>query len=402
VTTLVYAVFAVVYTGMILGRFPGLALDRTGIALLGAIVLVAAGETTPHDAWHAIDASTIMLLLGLMIVSAQFRLGGFYTCITERLANAPYGPNTLLALLVGVAGGLSAVLANDIVCLAMPPILIQACVRRGLAPLPYLLALACAANVGSALTLIGNPQNMLIGQHLGLSFSGYLATAFVPTVLGLVATWAIVAWQWRGRWVKSGEVPAAEHTQFNSWQSLKGAVVLVALLVIFLGEIVPRDIAAMGAAGVLLCSRRMASMKMLGLIDWHLLILFSGLFVVNHAFQASGGLEHFLHGTTALGIDLHQPAALFGTTILLSNIVSNVPAIMLLLPATEATPHAGALLAIGSTLAGNLFLVGSIANLIVADQAARMGVNFSWRDHARTGIPVSIATLTVAGLFLLL
>jgi Na+/H+ antiporter NhaD/arsenite permease-like protein len=200
-------VFFLVYLGMLLGGFPRLALDRTGVALLGAIVLIAAGGMPLHDAASAVDAPTLALLFGLMIVSAQFRLGGFYTRLTRQLAARDASPPALLALLVAAAGGLSALLANDIVCLAMAPVLVEVCARRGLAPVPFLLALACAANVGSAATLIGNPQNMLIGQTLGLSFAGYLLDGLVPALLGLVATWWIIQRQARDHWHAVTPVP---------------------------------------------------------------------------------------------------------------------------------------------------------------------------------------------------
>ena len=182
-------IFILVYVGMILGEIPGLAVDRTGVALLGAIALVASGIIHPSAAWEAIHVPTIALLFGLMVVSAQLRLGGFYFTLTRRLANAKVSPDVLLALLIGVSGLLSALLANDIVCLAMAPVLIEGCSRRSLDPVPFLIALACSANVGSATTLIGNPQNMLIGQKLHLSFAGYLIHSLVPTLLGLVVVW---------------------------------------------------------------------------------------------------------------------------------------------------------------------------------------------------------------------
>ncbi|MEX2300365.1 MAG: SLC13 family permease, partial [Bryobacterales bacterium] len=169
----VILVFAFVYLGMILGEVPGLALERTGVALLGAIVLLAAGRVTPEQAWTAVDVPTIGLLFGLMVVSAQFRLGGFYSKVTRRIASADASPAALLGALVAIAGALSALLANDVVCLAVAPVLIAGCDRRGLNPLPFLLALACASNAGSAATLIGNPLNMLIGKKLGLAFGDF-------------------------------------------------------------------------------------------------------------------------------------------------------------------------------------------------------------------------------------
>jgi Na+/H+ antiporter NhaD/arsenite permease-like protein len=174
---------------MILGGLPFLQLDRTGVALLGAIALIGVEAVTPEQAALSIHLPTLVLLFSFMVVSAQMRLGGFYGWVTRALAALPLSPPALLAALVVAAAALSAVFSNDVVCLAVAPVLIEACLARRLDPVPYLLALACAANVGSALTLIGNPQNMLIGETLELSFGGYAAQALVPVVLGLAVTW---------------------------------------------------------------------------------------------------------------------------------------------------------------------------------------------------------------------
>jgi Na+/H+ antiporter NhaD/arsenite permease-like protein len=398
---LIVVVFAVVYGGMILGSIPGLALDRTGIALLGALVLVGMGRVAPADAWAAVDVPTVALLFGLMVVSAQFRLGGFYTMIVRRLAVADLAPAALLAVLVAVAGGLSALLANDIVCLAMAPLLVEGCARRGLDPVPFLLGLACAANVGSAATLIGNPQNMLIGQHLELSFVGYLLDGGVPALLGLGAVWWLIARDARGRWIAATPIPAVEAPPFDRWQTGKGLVVLALAVAAFVAAPWPREVTALAAAALLLTSRRMASREILGLIDWHLLALFFGLFVVNHAFTVDGASARATAALAASGVDLTAPAWLFAVTVVLSNLVSNVPAVMLLLPAATH-PLAGPVLALASTLAGNLIVVGSIANIIVVEQASRLGVEVSWRRHARVGLPVTAATLAIAAVWLAL
>lgn len=392
---IVLGVFAFVYLGMILGRVPGFAVDRTGFALLGAIALMAVGRRTPQQAWDAVDVGTIGLLLGLMVVSAQFRLGGFYAWVTRRLAGYERSPEALLALLVIVVAGLSAVLANDIVCLAVAPVLVEGCARRGLDPLPFLLALACAANVGSAATLIGNPQNMLIGQALHLSFAGYLADSAAPVVLGTAAVWCVIAWRFRGRWHRESPVPEVETQPFNGWQTAKGFIVLGFLLGAFLFSPWPREVLALAGAGILLMSRKMGTRTMLQLVDWHLLVLFVGLFVVNSALADSGMLGHAMQSLQSAGVNVESPGWLFGITVVLSNVVSNVPATMLLLPAARH-PLAGPILALASTLAGNLFIVGSIANIIVVDQAERLKVRISWLDHARVGVPVTMLTLALA------
>src|SRR5260370_403356 len=193
-------IFAVVYLGMILGGLPFLQLDRTGIALLGAIALIGVGALSLEEAWAAVHAPTLILLFAFMVVSAQLRLGGFYTWVTHKTGNLPLPPAQLLGTLIVIVAGLSAVFSNDIICLAMAPVLIDVCLARRLNPVPFLLALACSANVGSALTLIGNPQNMLIGEKVRLSFSGYLLEAAIPLVFGLAVGLALITWRSRGCW----------------------------------------------------------------------------------------------------------------------------------------------------------------------------------------------------------
>src|SRR2546427_438328 len=334
VTATVVIVFTIVYLGMILGGLPFLQLDRTGVALLGAIALVASGDVSFAEAGRSVHAPTLILLFAFMVLSAQLRLSGFYTYVTRRLAAVPLAPPRLLGALILVVGALSAVFSNDIICLAMAPVLVDACVRRRLDPVPYLLALACAANVGSALTLIGNPQNMLIGESLGLSFSGYLREAAVPVLLGLAVTWALIVLQVRGRW----DCPAALLTAEAGLERRGGAA------------------------------------------DFN-------------RWQAAKGL------TADAGLDLTRPGTLFVTAFVLGNVVSNVPAVMLLLP-LATHPMAGTLLALVSTLSGNLLIVGSIANIIVVDAAERRGLRIDWRRHASVGVPVTFATLAIAGAYL--
>jgi len=392
-------VFVFVYLGMVLGRVPGLAIDRTGIALLGAIALLATGRIDVQTAWDAVDVPTIGLLFGLMVLSAQFRLGGMYTALTRRIATANVSPRQLLAILIVMVGLLSSLLANDIICLAIAPLLVEACARRGLKPVPFLLGLACAANIGSAATLIGNPQNMLIGQTLRLSFTGYLWDAAVPAVIGLAALWWILCRLTGRDWHAQMLIPAIEAPQLNRWQTAKGLLILCLLVGAFLTTSWPREALALAAAGLVLASRRMHSHKMLGLVDWQLLVLFVSLFIVNHAFEATSALSTVVGASAQVGVDATHPAWLFTLTAVLSNVVSNVPAVMMLLP-IATHPLAGPVLALSSTLAGNLVIVGSIANIIVVEQAGRLGVRIGWREHARVGVPVTLATLLIAAIWL--
>lgn len=403
----VVAIFVTVYLGMILGGLPRLKLDRSGVALLGAIGVIGLGVMNTGQAAQAVDWPTILLLFSFMVLSAQMRLGGFYTTVTYRVAALPLGRSGLLAALIAVAAALSAVFSNDIVCLAMTPVVARLCLQRRLDPVPFLLGLACAANIGSAATLIGNPQNMLIGSVLQLPFGAYVRQALPPVLMSLAVLWVWLVWgpQARVAGLPRLKLPSDLATElragepFDAWQSIKGLVVAAALLLVFLFTDWPREVAALVGAGVLLLSRRFHSSRVMGLVDWDVLVLFMGLFVVNHAFESTGLAAQAVAWLGAQGVHLADPGPLFVAGVGLSNLLSNVPAVMLLLPHLKGM-EAGVTLALVSTLAGNLLLVGSIANLIVVDLAQRSGVIIDWRAHARVGIPVTLMTLAIVWLWL--
>jgi len=393
----IVAIFATVYLRMFLGGLHRLKLDRSGVALLGAIGVMGLGVMTAEQAAKSIDLPTILLLFSFMVVSAQMRLGGFYTAATRRVAALPLGHNALLAALIAVAGVLSAIFSNDIICLAMTPVVARLCLQRQLNPVPFLVGLACAANIGSAATLIGNPQNMLIGSVLQLPFSGYLRQAFAPVALSLIVLWVWLVWGPQAP--DTVRLPVMlpdpdDEPLFDAWQTVKGLTVALALLLIFLFTDWPREVAALVGAGVLLLSQRFHSSRVMGFVDWELMVLFMGLFVVNHAFETTGLADQAVAWLGSQGINLGDTGSLFVAGVGLSNLVSNVPAVMLLLPHLK-TPDAGVTLALVSTLAGNLLLVGSIANLIVVDLARRSGVVIDAWAHARIGIPVTVVTLGV-------
>jgi Na+/H+ antiporter NhaD/arsenite permease-like protein len=398
---LTLAVFLLSYLGIALGALPGLALDRTGFALLGAIAMVAIGAIGLGDALRAIDPATILLLYALMVVAGQLRLGGFYTRMALVLARAVARPARFLALVMGAAAVLSAVLANDIVCLAFTPVLAVALLRARLNPVPFLLGLAAASNIGSAATIIGNPQNMLIGQSLRLDFADFARWCAPPALLALVAAYAILWWLYAALFHAPApcgpvEAGATDWPPFNRWQTLKGLLVTAALLAAFLVPHVPRELSALTAAGLLLCSRRTKSRALLGLVDWHLVTLFCGLFVIIAALGRTGLPEAAVTQLAARGVDVGNAYVLGGVALVLSNLVSNVPAVMLLIRFVDAAqPVQAYVLALSSTFAGNLITVGSIANLIVIEQARLCGVRITFREHARAGLPVTAASLLV-------
>lgn len=404
--TVAWLIFLISYAGVACGSLPRLALDRTGFALLGAIAMVATGVLGLGAALDSIDAPTILLLYGLMVVSAQFRLGGFYTWTALSLSRAMSRPLRFLLLLMLVSAGLSAVLANDIVCLAFTPVVAVSLLRAGLNPVPFLLGLAVSSNIGSAATLIGNPQNMLIGQHEQLDFGRFLAWCGPPSVAALGLSFAVIAWLYRGQ--MSGKAPApapgdaleAEWPPLDRWQSGKGIAVTAVLMLLFFTRL-PRELVALAAAGLLLCSRRMKTRSLLGLVDWHLITLFCGLFVVIRGLEETGVAAQAVDGLASRGIDMRNLYVLSGVSVALSNLVSNVPAAMLLLKFIDpGQPAQAYTLALTSTFAGNLITIGSIANLIVIEQARRCGVHIGFLEHARVGVPVTLGSLAIAALWI--
>lgn len=393
--------FALTYAGLALGRVPGLALDRTGLAVLGAVAFLATGAITVEQAKDAVDAPTLAVLFGMMLLSAQYRQSGLYSTIGGRLARVE-SPRRLLLGTIVVTAFLSALLTNDVICFALTPLLAGALLAARRPPLPYLLALACAANLGSALTPIGNPQNILIAQTLRLPFLPFVLACAAPVLLSLIALYLLVAP--RLREPDGADAPgdpaamAEESIPLQPWPAAKAVLLTAAAMALFLSP-VPAPLTALGIAGVVLTSRRMRTRDLLAHVDWSLLALFVGLFVVGRGLEVSGWTEA---ARNAFGADPSHPAVLLAAVSLLSLLVGNVPAVMLLLPFVGRQPATGYAMALASTFAGNAVLVGSIANLIVAEQAARLGIRFGFREHLGTGLPVTLISLALAAGALLL
>ncbi len=392
-------IFLVSYLGIAMGRIPGLAADRVGIAILGAIAMVVLGAVSPQEAVRCIDFPTLCLLYGLMIISAQLRLGGFYTAAAEKILGFSDRPRLFLLVSMLVSALLSALLANDIICFAMAPILAYSLKRAGLNPVPFLLGLAMSSNIGSGSTLIGNPQNMLIGQMGRLSFEAFFLWAYIPSFLSLMAAFGMIAMYYRKdlRIEKNETMDESgmDWPRFDCWQTGKGILAVVVLVGLYLTDM-PRDLSTLSVAGSLLLSRKMKSREMMALVDWHLITLFCALFIIIHGISLAHLPERVLEFLSQKGFELTQPAFLTSVSVVLSNLFSNVPAVMLVIPCLDqATPDSWYILALSSTFAGNLFLLGSIANLIVVEKALDHGVVISFKEHARIGIPVTLLSLLV-------
>jgi Na+/H+ antiporter NhaD/arsenite permease-like protein len=312
----------------------------------------------------------------------------------------------LLAVLIGTSAVLSSLLTNDVVVVAMTPLLVAATLSRGLNPVPFLLGFCFAANTGSVATIIGSPQNMIVAQGLHLSFVGFAAVTLVPALLSLPIVWSALALLYRRRWrLTAAPAPAggSARVAVNHWETAKAAVVAFAVVAAFVVTDWPREQIALGAAGVLLLNRTISSTDILKHVDGDLILLLIGLFVVNAALAETGLPQRLLADMDAHGIELRNPLGLFAVSAALSNIVGNNPAVMLLVPyVAGAEPvAAGAALALGTGFSSNLVVFGSLAGIIVVEAAARQGIRISFCEFSRAGGCVALATMALAAAWIL-
>jgi len=400
-TGIILLVFVLTYLGMAAGRLPWTQVDRTGIGLLGVIALLGTETTTLDQLGASIDTSTLVLLFALMIISAQFAVAGVYDVCAQWIVTKRASPALLLALTVGVCGGLSALLANDILVFAMAPLLIAGARSQGLDPRPFLIALCGASNAGSAATLIGNPQNILIGQLGNLNFGVFLGICAVPALFGLVAFFVVIWLLWHDRidgtvMAATRDIPDVPRHPYDRSQTIKGIVALAVLLGLFMTPL-PREIGGLLIASILLSNRKITSRAMIAGVDWPLLLLFVCLFAITGAFADTGVPYSALNWLDQHRLMPDNLAVLAPLTLFSSNVIGNVPSVILLLQVWPNPPQ-GALyaLAVLSSLSGSLLLTGSLANLIVVERAEAFGVRLSFADYARVGVPATLVSVGFA------
>jgi Na+/H+ antiporter NhaD/arsenite permease-like protein len=400
-TLAAYLIFFGSYFVFALGKFPWMKIDRPGAAIIGAVLMVAFRIVGPQEALQAIDFATIVLLFSMMLVVGNLRLAGFFERIAEWSIERLH-PHHLLPTVIFTTGALSAFLVNDIVCLVMTPFVVHMARRLRLPVVPYVIAVATASNIGSAATITGNPQNMLIGSVSGISYVDFIGHLGPVALAGLLVNWLVIHWLYLPGAVDRvsvADVLAAPDFQHGPARR-KPIVVLVIVLAGFLFGVPAAMMAAIGAA-LLLVTRTVEPRKVYDEVDWGLLVFFVGLFVIVAGAERAGLTASLLEPIREWG--LHRLAVFVPLTAALSNIVSNVPAVMLLRASVVEfpDPHAGWLmLAMASTLAGNLTITGSVANIIVVERASAEGVHIGFRDYFRVGLPVTAATLVVGSLWL--
>ncbi len=393
--------------GVAIGRLPALKMNRATIALVGATLLVVIGALGLEDAFRAVDWNTILLLFGMMVLNVNLRAAGFFQIVTSRVLRLARTPRRLLALLLAVSGGLSALFLNDTIVLVFTPLVLEmaAALRRN--PLPYLVGLVTAANIGSVATITGNPQNMLVGMASGIGFVEFTVALAPIAFAGLAVAWGVLVIVYRREFraevfdnKHAPDIAAGgegERRELVQPRRLRKSLLASAVLIVALVSGMPVPLAAALSAALLLISRRTEPETVFQEIDWSLLVFFCGLFVVTGAIEHSGlGMRLFAVLQPLAG---HGTGALAAVAVVLSNIVSNVPAVMLFRPIVPALPDphgAWLTLAATTTLAGNLTLLGSVANLIVAEIARRHGTRLGFVEYLKAGLPIAVLTLLLA------
>jgi len=390
--TIMVAVLAI----FTLGKSPVFRVDRAGAAIIGSVLMIASGVLSFEEASLAVDHRTIVILFSLMVVVANLKLAGFFELLGDVVARNVKNQHQMLAATIAVSGVTSAVAINDIVCLLFTPVVLLLCRKFQCNPLPHLLGVALASNMGSAATLLGNPQNILVGGLSGVSFTDYFLAAGPVAIVGLVCTYGLLARLYRNE-LSNGLIHGDVDTVVTVHTYLMRKS-LITLMLVIASYIAGMDLVltAAGGAAFLLVTRRVKPNKVYTSIDFNLLVVFIGLFVVVAGVDKSGLMGYILQqlsfsGFTNLGI-------FAGVTVVVSNLVSNVPAVLLLkffIPQQQPEFWWKGL-ALFSTLAGNLTITGSIANLIVAEIALQQKVRMTARQYFRVGFPLTMG-MTILG-----
>lgn len=389
------------YIGIALGYWPRLRANRTTIALMGAGLLIATGQVAFKDIGRFLDLDTLILLFSMMVINANLRIAGFFKLAGSALLRFTRTPRAFLAVLILLTGVLSAFFLNDTICLMFTPLVLDLILATGRNPIPYLIGLATAANIGSTATLTGNPQNMIIGVASGISYPQFAASLIPVALLGMLAIWVVLVLAYPQEFRPGSfcdQFPAAP--RYHKPLVIKSLLVMAGLLAAFLMGM-PVAKAAFLAACILLFTRRLKPEKVFAEFDWSILVFFAALFIVTGSLEVNGVTRELFN--LAMGSREVDNLSLSAITVVLSNLVSNVPAVLLLKPVVQglSNPTAGWLtLAAASTLAGNLTLLGSVANLIVAEIALRRRVRLSFWEYMRTGALITLISLAISTLWL--
>lgn len=389
--------------GIAIGSFPKFRMNRATISLVGASLLIVINNMGLAKAVSFIDIDTIILIFSMMIININLRLAGFFNIITNRIIAFSKTPKQLLIILTFSSGVLSAFFLNDTIVIMFTPMIIEIVLRLKRNPIPYLIALATSANIGSAATIVGNPQNMIIGVQSGISFSSFLIYMFPISMICLLIVILLISIIYNKEFQQTKfEETLNEQPKIYKPLFIKSTIVLSLMLIAFLIGF-PVAITSLIAASALLITRRIKPERVFLEVDFSLLIFFSSLFIISHQtnflLNSSMNISELVFLTNNKIIDL----AILSTV--LSNLISNVPAVLMISPIIKEIIDPEKLwltLALSSTFAGNLTLLGSVANLIVVEMARKRGVNITFIEYLKSGIIITLLSLIVGIIWLII
>lgn len=399
IETIALIIFVITYIGIIFTRLPKVNIDRPSAAFIGAVAMLAFSVVSFEEAVSFIDFNTIFLLLGMMIVVAALKFDGFFGLITEKTLQFA---NSRLKLLIGVVfitGIASAFLVNDAVVLIFTPIIISICQRVKINPLPYLIAEILSSNIGSVMTITGNPQNMLIGLNSGISYVDFLLKLFPISLVGLVLCIFAVRLIYRKEFRDKSKLSYVASDKYNVRDMYSSIIVFVlVVLAFFFGKLLGLSIAVIALAGasLIILFGKHKPEKLIKDVDWVLLLFFASLFIVVGAVQKVGLLDSILN--IGLEESLTGLISIHSISLVLSQVLSNVPYTVLMLPLMNVVDNETLWLALASasTLAGNATIIGAMANIIVIESADRFGVKIGFWEFFKSGIIITILTFIVS------
>ena len=406
-TTTAVIIFILTFLGIIYTRLPKVNVDRPSAAFFGAVAMILFGVISFEEAVLSIDFNTIALLLGMMIVIAVLELDGFFTLIADKTISLSKTSNQLLIIIVFITGIASAFLVNDAVVLLFTPVIIHICRSAKLNPVPYLIAEIMASNIGSTMTITGNPQNILIGMQSGISYSKFIFHLLPVSLIGMLVIVLVIKFFFKNDFMKDSQLTFTKENSTYNFQSMKFSVPIFMIMVFlfFFGNILKLSIPVIALAGasLVLILGKIKPSLVIKQVDWVLLLFFAGLFIVVHGIEKVGVLDPFIKNTP-IANSLSGILSLHGLSLLLSQIVSNVPYTILMLPIlkTASSDLLWLSLASAATLAGNATIIGAVANIIVIEVAKKYDVEIGFWKFLKVGLTITVITLILSVVILYL
>ncbi|NTW32665.1 MAG: anion transporter [Bacteroidetes bacterium] len=401
-------IFIITYIGIIFTRLPKINIDRPSAAFFGAVAMIVFGVLNFDEAVHAIDYNTIALLLGMMIIISTLQLDGFFSLIAQKTIAYSGNQFRLLVLIVFITGIASAFMVNDAVVLLFTPVIITICINSKLNPVPYLIAEILASNTGSVMSMTGNPQNMLVGINSGISYGSFILKLLPVSILGLLSIIWVMRLLYPSVFKGKKNITFSQENINYKYSSMRISVpifILVTFLFFFsnmIGLSIP--IIALAGASLILIFGKIKPSEVIRKVDWVLLLFFASLFIVVEGLQKTGMLNDLISKNN-FSANMNGVLAIHGISLFFSQIVSNVPLTIVMLPFMKSAGSEILWLALASssTLAGNLTIIGAMANLIVIESAEKHKIHIRFWEFFKVGVIVTIISFAISiGMMILL